>query len=70
MGAASGYYVPHEARWPIIGSIGLMTFFSGFAMTLNDSGAGPTLLGIGAAIIIVMMFGWFGLVAGESEAGA
>ena len=70
MGAASTYYVPHEARWPIIGSIGLMTFFTGFAMTLNGSGSGSIVLGIGAAIIIIMMFGWFGLVAGESESGA
>lgn len=69
MSAASTYYVPHEARWPIVGSIGLMAFFTGFAMTLNGAGMGPALIGIGAAIIIFMMFGWFGLVAGESEAG-
>ena len=69
MGAASTYYVPHEARWPIVGSIGLMAFFCGFATTLNGGGFGPVLLGIGAAIIVVMFFGWFGLVARESEAG-
>jgi cytochrome c oxidase subunit 3 len=66
---ASNYYVPHEARWPIIGSIGLFIFFSGFAMTLNQSAAGSTTLLVGAAIVIYMMFRWFGEVIGESEGG-
>ena len=69
MGAASSYYIPHEARWPIVGSIGLMTFFFGFAMALNGSDIGWTVFGVGVAIIIIMMFGWFGLVASESESG-
>ena len=69
MSAESTYYVPHEARWPIIASIGLTFFFVGFAVWLNGGGAGPALLGVGVAIIIIMMFGWFGIVAKESEAG-
>lgn len=69
MSEASTYYVPHEARWPIVGSIGLMAFFTGFGMMLNGSGVGPMVMGAGIVIVIIMMFGWFGLVAGESEAG-
>ncbi|MEM7207611.1 MAG: cytochrome c oxidase subunit 3 [Pseudomonadota bacterium] len=69
MGAASSYYVPHEARWPIIGSIGLMVFFYGFGMMLNGGDLGLPMLLAGVAILIIMMFGWFGLVAKESEAG-
>ena len=69
MGAASTYYVPHEARWPIVGSIGLMTFFTGCAVMLNGSDVGLVLLAIGVAIVVVMLFGWFSLVAGESERG-
>jgi cytochrome c oxidase subunit 3 len=69
MSAASTYYVPHDARWPIVASVGLMTFFVGFAMLLNGSSIGGWVLGIGTAIVIYMMFGWFSLVAGESEAG-
>ena len=70
MSAASTYYVPHEARWPIVGSVGLMAFFTGFAMMLNGSDIGPVLLVIGIATLIFMLFGWFALVAGESEAGS
>lgn len=66
---ASNYYVPHEARWPIIGSIGLFVFFIGFAMTLNENAAGSTTLLVGAGIIIYMMFRWFGEVIRESEGG-
>lgn len=70
MSATSAYYVPHEARWPIVGSIGLFTFFWGFAMTLNRDEIGLTVLGVGALILIVMMFGWFGTVIKESESGS
>ncbi|MEM9605115.1 MAG: cytochrome c oxidase subunit 3, partial [Pseudomonadota bacterium] len=67
MGAASGYYVPHEAKWPIVGSIGLFAFFWGFADVVN--GTGWWAMALGAAIVIYMMFGWFALVVRESEGG-
>ena len=67
MSAASGYYVPHQARWPIVGSVGLFVFFWGFAMTLNQHPIGLEVLGAGAAILVIMMIGWFGLVIKESE---
>jgi len=67
--ATAGYYVPHEARWPIVGSIGLFVFFWGFAMLLNQSSAGSTTMLLGAAIVIYMMFRWFGEVIRESEGG-
>lgn len=63
------YYVPHGTRWPILGSVGLFTLFLGVSTLLN--GGSGALVGIlGAAIIITMMFLWFGEVIGESEAGA
>ena len=68
--ATTGYYIPHAARWPIVGSIGLFIFFYGFAQWLNGGPFGKEMFMIGAGIVIVMMFGWFGLVAKESEAGA
>ncbi len=67
MSTATGYYVPHEARWPIVGSIGLFAFFWGFADVVN--GTGWMWMAVGAAIVIYMMFGWFGLVIRESEGG-
>ena len=65
--AHGGYYVPHGSPWPIVGSIGLFTFMLGFANMLN--GGGTTLMIIGAVILVIMMFGWFGTVIRESERG-
>ena len=64
------YYVPHGTKWPIIGSIGLFTLFMGVSSWLNGSGGASTWLAWGGtAIIIVMMFLWFGEVIRESESG-
>jgi cytochrome c oxidase subunit 3 len=65
-----GYYVPHGTTWPIIGSIGLTTLLVGLSTYLNGSGLGSTLILIGLAITLFMVFGWFGTVIKESEAGA
>ncbi len=69
MSAAAGYYIPHQARWPIVGSIGLFTFFMGFATFLNGRPFGKELSIAGAAILIFMMFGWFRTVIQESQNG-
>ena len=53
MGAAAGYYVPHEAKWSIVGSIGLFLFFIGMANWVN--GHGMLMLYAGAAIIILSL---------------
>ena len=41
----------------------------GAAFSVNKLPLGYGLLAIGFAILIYMMFGWFGVVAKESEAG-
>jgi cytochrome c oxidase subunit 3 len=64
-----GYYVPHGTHWPIVGSIGLTTMLVGFATLLNGSSTGMTMMMLGAAIVVFMMFGWFGTVIKESLAG-
>jgi cytochrome c oxidase subunit 3 len=61
------YYVPHGTHWPIVGSIGLTLTFIGFARFLH--GAEMTTMFLGIAIVIFMMFGWFGQVIDESIAG-
>ncbi|MGI9344581.1 MAG: cytochrome c oxidase subunit 3 [Gammaproteobacteria bacterium] len=64
------YYVPHGTKWPIIGSIGLFTLFMGVSNWLNGGGGmGVWLATGGTAIIIAMMFLWFGEVIKESESG-
>lgn len=70
MSATSGrYYLPNPSPWPLIGSTGLFTLALGFVLFLNSIGVGPWLMLTGAAIIIFMMFGWFGRVIDESEGG-
>ncbi len=61
------YYVPHSTHWPIIGSIGLTTMVVGMANALH--GGNLTTMFFGMAILIFMMFGWFGQVIKESLAG-
>ncbi len=62
------YYVPHLAKWPIVGSIGLTVTVLGAINQLNSENPGtPWVLYLGFAIILLMMFGWFGEVIKESE---
>jgi len=62
------YYVPHGTKWPFIGSIGLTTLLGGFVHLLNGGANGKYIMILGAAILIYMLFGWFGEVIRESEA--
>lgn len=68
--AKGGYYLPEPSPWPITVSAGLFTLALGFVMLLNSVGVGPWLMLTGAAIIVFVMFRWFGTVIGESESGA
>jgi cytochrome c oxidase subunit III len=63
------YYQPQPSYWPIVGSIGLFTTVAGFAAFLNDVETGKYFMIAGIAIILFMMFGWFGTVIRESESG-
>ena len=63
------YYIPHAARWPIVGSVGLFIWFYGFATWLNGGTLGREIFILGTVIVVVMMFGWFGTVIRESESG-
>lgn len=63
------YYVPAPSMFPIIGSTAVLFLGSGAALTMNKMETGYWLLAIGFAILIYMLFGWFGTVARESESG-
>jgi len=67
--AAGRYYVPHGSNWPITASIGLFTLALGFVLFLNNATPGPWIMTVGGLIMAYMMFGWFGTVVRESEAG-
>ena len=63
------YFVPHAAYWPLTGSVGVTLLLGGFASHLNQTDYGWMLMLAGLAVLIVMLFGWFGTVIRESEAG-
>lgn len=63
------YFIPNPSHWPIVGSIALLFMGFGAAFVMNDVGAGPWVLLVGLAILVYMLFGWFGQVSGESEKG-
>ena len=70
MSATPGsYYLPNPSPWPLTGSIGLFTMAIGFVAFLGGMDAAPWIMLLGAAIVIYMMFGWFGRVIDESEGG-
>jgi cytochrome c oxidase subunit 3 len=69
MSTNNEYYIPHQATWPIVGVVGLMTLLAGFANYLNGSSIGAGMMVLGLLIFVVMLAGWFTLQSIESEAG-
>lgn len=64
-----GYFVPQPSKWPLVGSVALFSIGLGAAMSVNSVGAGTGLIAFGAAVLLYMLFGWFGDVIRESETG-
>ncbi|MGE5490135.1 MAG: cytochrome c oxidase subunit 3, partial [Actinomycetota bacterium] len=67
--AEQHYYVPPPSPWPIVGSLGILSLASGFILLLAKVAAGPYVMVLGAAILIYMLYGWFGNVIREDRAG-
>jgi cytochrome c oxidase subunit 3 len=63
------YYLPQPSLWPIIGSVALLVMAVGGVMTMREIDHGGWVLLGGLAILLYMMFGWFGEVIRDSEAG-
>lgn len=67
---ASKYFVPEPSKWPIFGSIALLLMAFGATMWINrEAVVGPWVLAAGAAVLIYMLFGWFGTVIRENQKG-
>ncbi len=64
-----GYYYAPPSHWPIVGSVALLIMAFGGVMLMNSIGGGGIVFAIGAAILVYMLFGWFGTVIRESEGG-
>ncbi|PWG61950.1 cytochrome c oxidase subunit 3 [Spiribacter halobius] len=67
--AQGSYYVPHGSYWPIVGSVGITSLVVGMGLYLEGSTWGPYLLALGAAVLVVMIVGWFGDVIREGVGG-
>jgi cytochrome c oxidase subunit 3 len=65
---ANKYYIPHDSHWPIFGSVSLFVMMMGAIAFLNEWAGAWTFLP-GALLLLVMFFGWFSTVIGESEHG-
>jgi cytochrome c oxidase subunit 3 len=63
------YYLPQPSLWPIIGSAALLLMAVGGVMTMREIDHGGWVLLAGVATLFYMMFGWFGEVIRDSEAG-
>ena len=66
-GAKPYYYVPQPSYWPITGSCALLLMGFGAAAWFNAYAMGPWLVLAGFAVLLTMLFGWFGAVIRESE---
>ena len=65
-----GYYFAPPSKWPVVGSTALLFLGIGTTLWVNQiQPYGGVLQLIGFAILLYMLFGWFGNVIHESESG-
>jgi cytochrome c oxidase subunit III len=69
--AGSKYYVPHESKWPIIGSAAFFTLLLGVISLLNHwfPTLGAWAMVPGFALVVYMFIGWFTTVIDENQHG-
>ncbi len=63
------YYVPRPSPYPVMLSLALFFVAMGVVLKVNALRAGPWSILLGAALLIYVLFHWFGNVIGESESG-
>ncbi|MGQ5523556.1 cytochrome c oxidase subunit 3 [Chitinimonas sp. PSY-7] len=63
------YFVPQPSKWPLVGAFALFFIGFGASLAVNAISLGYGSLAVGFAILIYMLFGWFGDVVKESQGG-
>jgi cytochrome c oxidase subunit 3 len=63
------YFIPQPSNWPAVGMLAMLLTTFGAALLVNHNDLGALLLLAGFAILVVMLYGWFGTVFAESETG-
>ncbi len=70
MAQRSAYFIPTNSPWPMVGCLGMFCTLFGAAHWLNNASSfGEPLFYAGIAVLLFMMFGWFGSVIRESLKG-
>ena len=64
------YYVPNPSPYPILMGSGIFLLALGFILNMNSFGLGFWTMIAGAALTVLVMYNWFGTVAGESMGGS
>jgi cytochrome c oxidase subunit 3 len=64
------YFVPQPSLYPVILSAGMFLLALGFIALINGAPFGKWIMLGGTAVILYVLFGWFGSVIGESQRGA
>jgi cytochrome c oxidase subunit 3 len=64
------YFVPQPSLYPVMLSGGMFLLALGFILQLNHFTPGPWLMLAGVAVIVRVLFGWFGKVIAENQGGA
>ncbi|PKO37804.1 MAG: cytochrome c oxidase subunit 3 [Betaproteobacteria bacterium HGW-Betaproteobacteria-6] len=67
---AEHYFVPQPSLYPVILSAGMFLLALGFIQLINNFGPGKWIMLGGTAVILYVLFGWFGKVIGESQGGS
>jgi len=68
--AGAHYFVPQPSLYPVILSAGMFLLALGFIQLINHIGPGKWVMLGGTAVILYVLFAWFGKVIGESQSGA
>ncbi len=66
---ASVYFIPHQSKWPFVGSVAMFVTMLGVASWLNDTSWGKWAFFAGIAMLCATLFMWFGDVIRESVKG-
>ena len=66
---ANIYFIPHQSKWPFVGSIAMFTTMLGVASWLNDTAWGKWVFFAGLFMLCATLFMWFGDVIRESISG-
>ena len=69
LGQSAKYFVPDPSKRMVWGSFALLFMALGAASWMNGASSGRWVVLVGFALLLVMLFGWFSDVIGESESG-